>query len=53
VAAVIFIASRLTDNPKHIKQILTLTEVTEKEMNSCYKRIKEIIPEAKVTVNAV
>ena len=52
VAAVLFIASRQTNFPKSIKNILETTGATQKELSSCYKKIKEIIPEAKVQTQA-
>lgn len=48
VAAIIFVASRQVNQPKNIKSILDATQATQKELSSCYKKIKEIIPEAKV-----
>jgi len=48
VAAVIFVASRQTNVPKNIKNILNATAANKKDLNSCYKKIKEVIPEAKV-----
>ncbi len=47
VATVIFIASRLEKQPKGIKEILQVDEVQHKELSSCYKKVKELIPELK------
>jgi transcription initiation factor TFIIIB Brf1 subunit/transcription initiation factor TFIIB len=52
VATVVFVASRQTNNPKSIKSILSVTETQSKDISGCYKKIKEIIPEAKVQTQA-
>lgn len=44
VASIIFITSRQYDQPKTIKQILSVCQVSQKELNTCYKKIKEILP---------
>lgn len=48
VAAIIFIASRQVNQPKSIKSILDATQATQKELSSCYKKIKGIDPNVKV-----
>lgn len=52
VAAVIFVASRLQNQPKNIKSILLVTQAKQKELNSCYKKIKEMIPDINVSIEA-
>ena len=52
VAAVIFVASRLENQARNIKQILQVTQAKQKELNTCYKKIKEIIPDLKVSLDA-
>ena len=52
VAAVIFVASRLQGQPKNIKQILQVTQAKQKELNTCYKKIKELIPDMKITLES-
>ncbi len=47
VATVIFIASRLENQPKTIKDILKQDQVSHKELSNCYKKVKELIPELK------
>jgi transcription initiation factor TFIIIB Brf1 subunit/transcription initiation factor TFIIB len=47
VATVIFIASRIEKQPKSIKDILKQDQVSHKELSSCYKKVKELIPELK------
>ena len=38
--------------PKSIKEILQVDKLlTQRELNSCYKKIKELIPELKNKVN--
>lgn len=51
VATVIFIASRIEKQPKGIKEILAIDQVSQKELSSCYKKIKELIPELKSQVH--
>lgn len=48
----IYVASRQQNNPKSIKHILQVTNTQSKDISSCYKKIKEIIPEAKVQTQA-
>lgn len=52
VAAVIFVASRLQNQPRDIKQILAVTQAKQKELNTCYKKIKELIPDQKVSLES-
>jgi transcription initiation factor TFIIIB Brf1 subunit/transcription initiation factor TFIIB len=47
VATVIFIASRIEKQPKTIKDILAQDQIQHKELSSCYKKVKELIPELK------
>jgi len=47
VATVIFVASRLENQPKTIKDILKQDQVSHKELSNCYKKVKELIPEIK------
>ena len=52
VSTVLFIASRIMNIPKSIKEILQVDKLlTQRELNSCYKKIKELIPELKNKVN--
>ena len=41
VATIIFMASRLEQQPKPIKAILAFTDCTQKELSKCYKALKE------------
>ena len=50
VATVVFIASRIEKQPKGIKEILQVDQVSHKELSSCYKKVKELIPELKSQV---
>jgi transcription initiation factor TFIIIB Brf1 subunit/transcription initiation factor TFIIB len=50
VAGAIFFASRLVNQPKQIKQILSALEVNVKELNSCFKRIKELFPDERISI---
>jgi transcription initiation factor TFIIIB Brf1 subunit/transcription initiation factor TFIIB len=44
---VVFIASRIEKQPKGIKEILQVDQVSHKELSSCYKKVKELLPELK------
>lgn len=50
VATVVFVASRIEKQPKSIKEILNVDQVSHKELSSCYKKVKELIPELKQQV---
>ena len=45
VATIIFMASRIVDQHKPIKKILSFTECTEKELSKCYKKVKTLFPQ--------
>lgn len=47
VATVIFVASRIEKQPKTIKDILAQDQIQHKELSSCYKKVKNLIPELK------
>ncbi len=42
VAVVIFMASRLTDQPKSLKTILAFTDCSTKELSKCYKSLRRL-----------
>lgn len=50
VAGAIFYASRKTQQPRSLKQILSTTQVNFKELNSCCKKISSLFPDEKVSI---
>lgn len=45
-ATILFMACRMTNNPKDIRDILRATNTTNKEISKCYKKMKPVLPGA-------
>lgn len=43
-ATIMFMACRMTNNPKELKDILRATGTGHKEISKCYKRLKPVLP---------
>jgi len=48
VAGAIYYASRRNNQPRALKKILGVLQVTFKELNSCTKKIRELFPDERV-----